>query len=265
MSTENPCFPLPVPEKPLGVRGSTAPIAREASDLVRVYVWQAPVRLTHWAIAASIVTLAATGIYIGRPFLIVPGEAGRHFAMGTARFIHFVAAIVFTLAVLSRVIWMFLGNRYAQWKIFIPVERKRLLGIIGTLKFYLFLQRKPPGFVSHNPLAGLAYTAVFGLYFVMIGTGLALYSVSAPLGSWLRVFDVLIPVFGGLQTARWIHHIVMWLLLGFAVHHVASSLLMSLAEQKGTIESIFSGYKFVPREDLVHSGYRYVIPPEEES
>jgi Ni/Fe-hydrogenase 1 B-type cytochrome subunit len=49
----------------------------------------------------------------------------------------------------------------------------------------------------------------------------------------------------------------MWLLLGFAVHHVYSSLLMSQVEQNATVESIFSGYKFVSKEDLVHSGYRF--------
>jgi Ni/Fe-hydrogenase 1 B-type cytochrome subunit len=50
----------------------------------------------------------------------------------------------------------------------------------------------------------------------------------------------------------------MWLLLGFAVHHVYSSVLMSTIEANATVESIFSGYKFVPREDLELSGYRFI-------
>jgi hypothetical protein len=33
---------------------------------------------------------------------------------------------------------------------------------------------------------------------------------------------------------------------------------MSTVEQNGTMESIFSGYKFVPREDLQYSGYRFI-------
>jgi Ni,Fe-hydrogenase I cytochrome b subunit len=37
----------------------------------------------------------------------------------------------------------------------------------------------------------------------------------------------------------------MWLLLGFFVHHVASAVLMSVVERKGTVESIFSGVKFI--------------------
>jgi hypothetical protein len=31
-----------------------------------------------------------------------------------------------------------------------------------------------------------------------------------------------------------------------------------VVEQNATIESMFSGYKFVPREDIVFSGYRFV-------
>ena len=32
---------------------------------------------------------------------------------------------------------------------------------------------------------------------------------------------------------------------------------MSQVEARGTIESIVSGYKFVPCDDLVYSGYRF--------
>jgi hypothetical protein len=42
------------------------------------------------------------------------------------------------------------------------------------------------------------------------------------------------------------------------VHHIYSAVLMSIVEANATVESIFSGTKFVPREDLVYSGYRFV-------
>jgi Ni/Fe-hydrogenase 1 B-type cytochrome subunit len=231
-----------------------APAARRRDeDLTRVYVWEAPVRLTHWLIALSIVVLSVTGIYIGRPFLIVPGEARFRFVMGTMKVVHFYAAIVFTLSVFSRVLWMFLGNWYASWKSFIPATARRRRGLLTTFEFYVFALRKPPGFIAHNPLAGMAYVAVFVLYFVMIGTGLGLYAVDAHVESPFRLFSFLVPLFGGAQSARWIHHVVMWLLLGFSVHHVYSGLLMSQIEQNATIESIFSGYKFIDRRTLAES------------
>jgi Ni/Fe-hydrogenase 1 B-type cytochrome subunit len=72
----------------------------------------------------------------------------------------------------------------------------------------------------------------------------------------MRLFTFLIPLFGGLQSARAIHHIGMWLLLGFAVHHVYSAILMSQVEANATVESIVSGYKFVPRQDVLEPGAR---------
>jgi Ni/Fe-hydrogenase 1 B-type cytochrome subunit len=178
--------------------------------------------------------------------------------MGWMKVIHGYTAYVFIAAVVARVIWMFTGNKYARWDKFMPVHRSRRHGIWPTLKFYLFAMRKPPGFVGHNPVAGLTYVLVFGLYFVEIATGLILRGVDAPAGSVLRSFVSVAPLVGGLYIVRWIHHVVMWLLLGFMVHHVYSGILMSTVEANGTMESIFSGYKFVPREDLQYSGYRFI-------
>ena len=232
--------------------------AAAPTDIVRVYVWEAPVRIAHWVIALAIVVLSATGLYIGHPFLIVTGEARQHFVMGWMKVVHGYTAYVFIAAVVARLIWMFSGNKYAHWDKFIPVHPNRCRGLWPTLRFYLFALRKPPGFVGHNPLAGATYVLVFGLYFLAILTGLTMRGVSADVGSPVRAFAALAPLFGGLQMARWIHHGVMWLLLGFAVHHIYSSVLMSTVEANATVESIFSGYKFVPREDLEYSGYRFV-------
>jgi Ni/Fe-hydrogenase 1 B-type cytochrome subunit len=229
-----------------------------SSEIVRVYVWEVPVRVTHWLIALSIAVLSVTGLYIGHPFIAVSGPASQRFVMGWAKVIHGYTAYVFVTAVIARLVWMFTGNKYARWDKFIPVRSQRRRGLWPTTKFYLFALRKPPGFVGHNPLAGATYTLVFVLYFVSIATGLAMRAANADVDSLVRGFAFLAPLFGGLQMARWIHHAVMWLLLGFAVHHVYSGVLMSTIEANATMESIFSGYKFVPREDLEYSGYRFI-------
>ncbi len=234
------------------------PFEENRQDLVRVYVWEMPVRMAHWLIFLSIMVSSVTGIYIGHPFITVAGPAREHFVMGWMRTIHAYSAIVFTLSVLSRVVWMFIGNRYARWDKFIPVAKRRRQGLRRTLRFYLFALRKPPGFIGHNPLAGVTYVLVFGLYFLMMATGFALYSVQAGFGSPMRMFQFLVPMVGGLQTARLLHHVAMWLLLGFMVHHIYSSIYMSTVEANGTMESIFSGFKWVPREDLIYSGYRFI-------
>jgi Ni/Fe-hydrogenase 1 B-type cytochrome subunit len=227
-------------------------------EVVRVYVWQIPVRVAHWLIALSIVVLAATGIYIGHPFISVPGEARFSFVMGWTKVIHFYAAVVFVTAVVMRVIWMFSGNKYARWDKFLPVHATRRQGLPPTLSFYLFAEDKPPTYVGHNPLAGLTYAVVYLLYAAIILTGLTMYASHAGVTSPLRWFTVLAPVFGGFQSARWIHHVVMWLLLGFAVHHVYSAWLVTIVEKMGTLDSMFAGYKWVPKSALLMGPYRWM-------
>lgn len=227
-------------------RAAAAAEEEETAPREYVHVWDRVVRGTHWLIFFSIVVLAVTGIYIGHPFLTVAGRAGDHFVMGTIKVIHFYTAIVFTLAVLSRIAWMFLGPHPARWDQFIPVARARRQALGGTLRYYLWMRPHAPAVSGHNPLAGLAYALVFLLYLVMIATGLGLYSLNAAYSSPMQHFHFLLGMFGGAQTARWIHHVVMWLLIGFFVHHLYSALLFSATEKAGTLESIFSGNKWLP-------------------
>lgn len=225
-------------------------VQTDRGPTVRYYTWQLPVRITHWLIFLSIGVLSVTGFYIGHPFIEVHGEARHAFVMGWMRAIHFYGAIVFTLSVASRILWMFVGNRLARWSQFVPTTRARWRGVWHMLRFYLFVDREAPPFRGHNPLAGLAYSAVYGLYLLMIATGFALYSIYAHLDSHMAWFGWLLPLVGGAQTARLIHHVIMWLLIGFFIHHVYSALLMSFVEKNDTMESIFTGYRTIPARYL---------------
>ncbi|MDH3456473.1 MAG: Ni/Fe-hydrogenase, b-type cytochrome subunit [Gemmatimonadota bacterium] len=219
-------------------------------DLTRVYVWDLPVRITHWLIATAIVVLAVTGYYIGNPFIVAPDPAGQEFVMGTVQAVHFFAAIVFSLSELSRIAWMFMGNRYARWHQLIPTSKNRWKLAWEWFKFYLFFRPVPPKFVGHNPLAGLTYILVYGLCLVAALTGYALFSIQAGVGSPMKIFGGLLPFFGGPQTARWLHHMVMWLLVAFAVHHVSAAIIVARSAKNATIDSMFSGYRFASQEDL---------------
>ena len=42
----------------------------------------------------------------------------------------------------------------------------------------------------------------------------------------------------------------MYLFFVFVIHHVYSAILVSWEERNGLVESIFTGYKFVPEDEL---------------
>ena len=68
------------------------------AHLYQKYVWEVPVRVTHWVIFLAIIILSVTGIYIGAPktLALEPSQ----YVMGWIRFIHFVAGYAFTISVL---------------------------------------------------------------------------------------------------------------------------------------------------------------------
>ena len=213
----------------------------------RVYVWELPVRISHWLVFFSIGVLSVTGWYIHSPFWISRGSGA--FTMATMRFTHIVAGYVFLSAIFLRAYWYFAGNYWASWRFYIPSEKQRWTTMGRMAKYYLFLRREPVRDVGHNALAGLAYTVIFIIMVWECFSGLVLYSqvrgpgLARALFGWApRVVDI--------QYIRLFHFLGMFALLGFAIHHVYSAVLVSIEEGNGLIESMFSGYKFVLEYEL---------------
>jgi len=209
----------------------------------RVYAWEFPVRLTHWINAVCIVAFSITGLYIGNPYM--HAISSQQYIMGWMRFIHFVAAYVFLVMVILRIYWMFVGNRYASWRVFIPLTKQQRKDFVGGLKFYLFITKKAPYAVGHSAVASITYLVVFLLFIFEIVSGFALYSqthlksiIFSLLGGWLLgVMNV--------QTIRLWHHVVMYFLIGFTIIHVYIGWYLDSIEKNGVMGSIFGGYKFV--------------------
>lgn len=212
-----------------------------AMERVRIYVWQIPVRLTHWLTFSSIVVLSVTGAYIAGPFL-VPFSDG---TMRDVRFLHLVAAFTFLASGVLRTYWLFAGNQFSRWRAFVPTDRRHAREFLSQTQYYAFLRKDLPGILGHNALAGGAYTIVFFLFLVQSLTGAGLQAVHG--GLWAQLFGWVPTIFFGEQGMRFIHHLLMWVILAFAVQHVYSAVLVDHIERNGTLSSIFGGNKFVPR------------------
>jgi Ni/Fe-hydrogenase 1 B-type cytochrome subunit len=213
----------------------------------RLYIWELPVRLVHWVLFFSILVLSVTGYYMGDPFISAPGPANAQFVMGWMRAIHLYTAALFSAAVLLRLYWFFAGNRYARLSDFNPLRRWR--GFWQTFLYFCFLKPHPETYPGHDALAAASYGFIFLIYLVLTATGLALYTAIAATGSPFQAFDFLVPLFGGLQMARLIHHICMYIVWIFVVIHIYSVVLWSMIEESGEIDSIFNGYKYWPKQD----------------
>jgi Ni/Fe-hydrogenase 1 B-type cytochrome subunit len=221
-----------------------------AGDYKWVYLWGWPIRAMHWAAVAAIVVLAVTGFYVGRPYFMTSGEAANHFLMGRMRFFHFAAAAVLVTTGIVRLYWMFAGNKFERLLALFPVRPRDWVNMFKQVKFYLMIQPdKAPHYLGHNPLQQLSYTGMYAVAAVMVLTGFTLYGQSNPAGFFYTLFGWLVPLLGGLQIVRVVHHVVSWAFLIFIPIHIYLALRADIMEHGGTISSIIRGGRFVPADE----------------
>ncbi|GAB4181121.1 MAG: Ni/Fe-hydrogenase, b-type cytochrome subunit [Calditrichia bacterium] len=215
----------------------------------RVYVWQIPVRLYHWVNALCIVILAATGLIIGDPFVLVSAkEASFQYWFGTVRFIHFATAWIFMFNFTYRIFFGFFGNEFANWHNFIPTTKKQWREIIEVLKVdILQVKEKPLESAGHNALAGLTYFLTFIAFLFQVVTGFGLYAAMST--NWFAgLFTWVSPLMGGDFALRHIHHIMTWFFIIFSIVHVYLVFYHDYVEGRGTTSSMIGGWKFIEKE-----------------
>lgn len=214
-----------------------------------VYLWEWPIRAMHWTAALSIVVLAVTGLYIGKPYFMTGGEASDHFLMGWMRFLHFAAAALLVMTAIVRIYWLFMGNRYERLPALFPVRPRDWANLVRMVKFYLMIKpEQAPHYLGHHPLQQLSYTMIYGLAAVMTITGFALYGQSNPGGFIYGATNWIGALFGGMPVVRFVHHVGTWGFLIFIPIHVYLAIRADLLERTGVMSSIVSGGRFVPAD-----------------
>ncbi len=212
-----------------------------------VYVWQYGLRLAHWGLFVSMIVLGYTGYYIHNPF--IPGRTDIPFLMGWFRLVHEYAAVVFTALCLLRFWLFFRGNYWAGWRQIVPLKPSQFREMTEIMMFYAFLRPRSIPRVGHNAAAAASYIAVYGMAFLEIVTGLVLYNwqfhsaVLNPLVGW-------IPLVVNIQYIRLIHFLMTFAFIAYGIVHVHLCLINAKLEKCGLMDSIFTGYKVIPVEEI---------------
>jgi Ni/Fe-hydrogenase 1 B-type cytochrome subunit len=175
-------------------------------------------------------------------------EAVDQFTMGWVRYVHFAAAYLFFFNFLYRIYWGFVGNKYANWRQFIPVSKRFFEEMWQVFKMdILMLKGKEHVSIGHNPMAGFIYFFTFLAFMVQCLTGFGLY---APMSDWWlpQLFAWVPSAFGGDIVCRQIHHWTMWFFILFAIIHVYLVFYHDYVEGRGEMSSMGGGYKFIEEE-----------------
>jgi Ni/Fe-hydrogenase 1 B-type cytochrome subunit len=216
-----------------------------------VYVYEAPVRFWHWAMVLCVVALAGTGYLIGSPLPAIGGEATFSYFFANIRLIHFIAAMLFAVLFLVRLVWAIVGNHHAR-SIFIPPvwSGEWWSGLFSQLAYDMFLRREAHHWVGHNPLAQLVMFLMFvlGAIAIML-TGFSLYAEQYGWGSaWMNAFGWVNVLLGGSQMVRTVHHLTMWYLLVFSLIHVYMVFREDIMGGGTVVSTMVNGIRMFKRE-----------------
>jgi cytochrome b len=166
-----------------------------------VKVWDGFIRLFHW----SMVAIVALNL-----FILEEGDVAH-------RWLGYVAAG----GVLARLVWGFVGSRYARFSDWFPTPA-RLRAHLSALR-----RGEPETHLGHNPLAGL-----------MIMTLLSLLLALA-LSGWLMGTDA----YFGVEWVEELHEGLANGLQGLVVLHVLAAVLMGRKLRQPLIQAMVTGYK----------------------
>jgi len=220
---------------------------RGADLMEPVYVWQYPLRLVHWGIVISIGALAFTGYYIHNPFIY--GLSNRPFLMGWFRFVHEAFGMLFLSLLLLRIYLFFGGNKWENWRQYLPLSKNDFQEMWEMVKFYTFIRPRPVSKIGHNHLAAISYVGLYFLVLIEVLTGLVMYQRLSH-NAFLLATLGWVPRLVNIQTLRLIHFFLMYVFIAFGVFHVHLAMLVSRFEKHGLMDSIFIGYKVIPVEEI---------------
>jgi cytochrome b len=237
-------------------------------------VWDRSQRVFHWINALAVLTLAAIGIVIlNADALGIPDDPG----MIALKTVHVYVGYVFIVNLAWRLVWGFIGGRYARWGALLPCGRgygRRLAEFVRG-----FLSGHTPTYLGHNPLARIFLSVLLMLLLVQAATGLVIAGTDVympPLGGTFREWvagdthdpalvrpyspqTVNAAAYAEMRAFRSpivsIHEYGFFILLSMIVFHVAAAVIVELKEGGAVISSMFTGRK-------IHSG-RPVDPIEE--
>lgn len=176
-------------------------------------VWDLPTRLFHWIFALGFGVAAAIALLLGEDSPLFP--------------YHAIIGLTLTLMVALRLLWGFIGTRYARFTSFLFKPSSVALYLKGT-----FLGSRARH-VGHNPAS--AY-AIFAMLVIMIGLGVTGVMLCR-----------------GIEGAKEVHEFLAYAMLVVVGGHVLGVLLHTLRHRENITASMIHGRKSVPQADGIRT------------
>ncbi len=234
-------------------------------DELKYYpVWDRTTRLFHWINVICIIGLIGVGVAILNYKILGVHSDGKILL----KTVHVYIGYVFALNLTWRLIWGFIGNKFARWKTILPIGRDYL----QSLREYLTAAKSGdmPQYLGHNPMAKLMVALLFLLLTTQAITGLILAGTDLympPFGNqieqWVAGSDVEhgktlnlkpgskdnvdLEAYAEMRKFRkpivTIHYYSFYLLLIAIALHITAIVVIEVKERNGLVSAMFTGEK----------------------
>jgi cytochrome b len=181
----------------------------------RTRIWDLPTRLFHWLLAALVIFSFTTG-KLGGDWL------AWHFRSGYA-----IASLL-----LFRLLWGFVGSRYARFASFLP-SPSRLWATVrssGSLRV--------PVSAGHSEIGTLSVYALLIVLIVQVATGVFTNDGTFTEGPWVKFVSEAIS--NRLSTIHYYNH---WAIVSLTALHVAAIAYYLLARKEDLLTPMLTGDK----------------------
>lgn len=237
--------------------------------LAEYRVWDKTQRLFHWVNFLAVLTLASIGVVtLAADALGIPKDPGMILVKKT----HVYVGYLFALNLAWRLVWAFLGGRFARWRALLPGGRgfgRRLAEFVRG-----FVRRDAPFYLGHNPLARIVLSLLVLLLVVQAATGLILAGTDVympPLGGVMKEWvaadthdpelvrpyasDTVNPdAYAKMRAFRSpivrIHEYNFFLLIALIAIHIVAAIVAEFREGGTVISAMFTGRKVHEREPV---------------
>ena len=167
----------------------------------RILVWDLPTRVFHWLLAASFL-----GAYLS-------AESERY------RDIHVVLGYTLLGLIAFRLLWGFIGSRYAQFRSFLFMPGEIVAYVTSVFK------AKPAHYVGHNPAGSVSVYLLLALGIAVGITGVVVFQ------------DI-----GG-DMLEELHEMTAYAMLTIVALHVVGVLVSSVMHRENLVRSMITGLK----------------------
>jgi cytochrome b len=232
-------------------------------------VWDRTTRIFHWLNVICVLLLIIIGVMILNANTLGVSAEGKV----TLKIVHAYVGYVFTLNLLWRLVWGFIGGRYSRWKAILPGGK----GYLSQTSAYIqgFRKGDAPAYKGHNPLGRIMIGIMMFLLCAQMATGLVLAGTDLYFPPFGHEFaeratgagedhsmlvglvpgnkEMLDPEgYAAMREFRApfieIHEICFYLLILAILLHVVAVVVTEVRERSGLISAMFSGIKYLDKK-----------------